>query len=298
VAQAKRFGSHPVSARSAPFVVLGAGGFIGTALVAWLESRDHRVHAVTRAAVPALLAARQPCGHVIDCIGLNGHFRSRPIDAAKAHVGVVARCLSELRFESFLLLSSTRVYRHACATHEDTALPSLPADPADLYNLTKLAGEALCLSDRRPAVRVVRLSNVHGPGMPAETVLGAALRDGLPTGSVVFHQGPGSTRDYVSIASVVRLLPAIATVGQDRIYNVAAGSNTSHATIADRLRKDLGWQVRFVAEAPTVRLLPIDTSRLDAEFGPASGNLTDDLTSLLTLDQESQCSPLTRPAAA
>jgi nucleoside-diphosphate-sugar epimerase len=105
----------------------------------------------------------------------------------------------------------------------------------------------------------------------------------LPTGSVVFHQGPGSTRDYVSIASVVRLLAAIATVGQDRIYNVAAGSNTSHATIADRLRKDLGWQVRFVAEAPTVRLLPIDTSRLNAEFGPASGNLTDDLTSLLTL---------------
>lgn len=94
---------------------------------------------------------------------------------------------------------------------------------------------------------------------------------------------PRLTRDYVSIASVVRLLPAIATVGQDRIYNVAAGSNTSHATIADRLRKDLGWQVRFVAEAPTVRLLPIDTSRLNAEFGPASGNLTDDLTSLLTL---------------
>jgi nucleoside-diphosphate-sugar epimerase len=298
VAQAKRFGSHPVSARSASFVVLGAGGFIGTALVAWLESRDHRVHAVTRAAIPALLAARQPCGHVIDCIGLTGHFRSRPIDAAEAHVSVVARCLSELQFESFLLLSSTRVYRHAFATHEGAALPSLPADPSELYNLTKLAGEALCLSDRRPAVRVVRLSNVYGPGMPAETFLGAVLRDGGPTGSVLFHQGPGSTNDYVSIASVVRLLPAIATMGRDRIYNLAAGSNTSHATIADRLRNDLGWEVRFAAEAPTVRLLPIDTARLDAEFGPASGNLTDDLPSLLTLDQESQCSPLTRPAAA
>ena len=51
MAQAKRFGSHPVSARSAPFVVLGAGGFIGTALVAWLESRGHLVHAVTIAVV-------------------------------------------------------------------------------------------------------------------------------------------------------------------------------------------------------------------------------------------------------
>jgi nucleoside-diphosphate-sugar epimerase len=279
-------------------MVLGAGGFIGTALVAWLESQDHRVHAVTRAAIPALFASRQPCGHVIDCIGLTGNYRSRPIEAAEAHVGVVARCLSELRFESFLLLSSTRVYCHACATHEGTALPSLPADPSELYNLTKLAGEALCLSDRRPAIRVVRLSNVYGPGMPADTFLGALLRTGRPTGSVLFHQGPGSASDYVSIASVVRLLPAIATEGRHRIYNLAAGSNTSHATIADRLRKNIGWEVRFAAEAPTVALLPIDTSRLDAEFGPASGNIAEDLPTLLTLDQECQCSPSTRPAAA
>jgi nucleoside-diphosphate-sugar epimerase len=113
-----------VSVRSPSFTILGAGGFIGSALVAWLESRDRLVHAVTRAALPALLAARQPCDHVIDCIGLTGDFRSRPTDTAHAHVGLVARCLSELRFESFLLLSSTRVYRRAEATDEDAALPS------------------------------------------------------------------------------------------------------------------------------------------------------------------------------
>ena len=50
-------------------MILGAGGFIGAALVAWLESRDHLVHAVTRGALPALLAGRRHCGHVIVCIG-------------------------------------------------------------------------------------------------------------------------------------------------------------------------------------------------------------------------------------
>jgi nucleoside-diphosphate-sugar epimerase len=280
-------------------MILGAGGFIGSALVAWLESLDYLVHPVTRTALPALLAERRPCGHVIYCIGLpGGLFRSRPLDTAEAHVGLVARCLSELRFSSFLLLSSTRVYRRASATHEEAALPSLPADPSDLYNLTKLAGEALCLTDRRPSIRVARLSNVYGPGMPPETFLGEVLREGQLTGDVLFRQGPDSAKDYVSVAAVVRMLPAIATGGRHRIYNLAAGCNTSHATIANRLREDLGWQVRFEAEAPTVQLMPIDTSRLAAEFGPASSSLSADLPTLLAVERESQCSPSTRLAAA
>ncbi len=279
-------------------MILGAGGFIGSALVAWLESRGHLVHAVTRSALPALLAGRRHCGHVIVCIGLTGDFRSRQIETAEAHVGIVARCLSELRLESFLLLSSTRIYRRSSATHEDAALTSLPADPSDLYNLTKLAGKSLCLTDRRQAIRVARLSNVYGPGMPHETFLGEVLREGRMTGGVLFRQGPGSAKDYVSVASVVRMLPAIATEGRHRIYNVAAGHNTSHATIAQRLRQSLGWQVRFEAEAPTVQLMPIDTSRADAEFGPTSSSLSADLPTLLAREQESQCSPSTRPAAA
>src|SRR4051794_27506323 len=105
-----------------PFTILGAGGFIGSALVAWLESQDQVVHAVTRASLPALLAGRQPSGHVIDCVGLTGDFRTRPLETAEAHVGLVARCLAALQFDSFLLLSSTRVYARADATHEDTAL--------------------------------------------------------------------------------------------------------------------------------------------------------------------------------
>jgi nucleoside-diphosphate-sugar epimerase len=279
------------------FTVLGAGGFIGAALVAWLESRDHLVHPITRASLPALLATRRSCGHVIDCVGVTGNVRGRSLDAVDAHAGLVARCLSELRFESFLLLSSTRVYRRAVTTHEDVALPVLPVDPSDLYTLTKLVGEALCLSDPRQTVRVVRLSNVYGIGMRNETFLGAVMHEGRRTGAVLFRQSPASAKDYVSAASVVRRLPEIATDARQRIYNLAAGGNTSHAAIADRLRES-GWQVRFEAGAPTVQSQPIDTRRLDVEFGPSSSNLTTDLPTLLALAQDSQCSPLTSHLAA
>lgn len=282
---------------STAFTVLGASGFVGGALVAALERAGHRVRPVTRGALPALLETRRNAGHVIDCIGLTGDFRARPHDTAEAHVGITARCLAGLHFDSFLFLSSTRVYAHAAATREDTRLPCDSADPSELYNLTKLAGEALCLADPRPAVRVVRLSNVYGSFMPTDTFLGQLLREGGAAGTVRFLQSAQSTKDYVSLAQVTRLLPAIAAGGRHRLYNLAAGINTSHASIAVALRRCFGWHVAFAPGAPTVRFPPIDTARLTVEFGAALSNLSADLATLVADGQEIQCSPSMSEAA-
>lgn len=287
-----------MSATRQTFTIIGASGFIGASLAAWLESQDQVVHAVTRASLPALLAGRRPAGHVINCVGVTGDFRGRLLETAEAHVGLVARCLAELQFDSFLLLSSTRVYSRASATKEDSTLAAVPADPSDLYNVTKLAGEALCLSDSRSAVRVARLSNVYGLGMPAETFLGQVLREGQETGCVTFRQSPSSGKDYVSLATVVRLLPAITVAGVHRLYNVAAGGNTSHAEVAHALRDIAGWRTRFALDAPTVRQPAIDVTRLDAEFKPTASNLVADIPTLLALAQERQCSPSMKHMAA
>ncbi|MEJ0019677.1 MAG: NAD-dependent epimerase/dehydratase family protein [Acetobacteraceae bacterium] len=237
----------------ATFTILGAGGFIGGTLAASLRRQGWRVQAVTRASLPLLLAGQRHAGHVIDCIGLTADFRSRPLETAEAHVGLVARCLAELRFSSFLLLSSTRVYSRAGATREDAAVPILATDPSDLYNVTKLAGEALCLSDPRAGSRVVRLSNVFGIGMPDTAFLGQVLREGRASGTARFCQSPESAKDYISIAAVLRLLPAIAMSGQHRLYNVATGRNTSHGAIAARCTKSPAGRSPFAPNAPTVQ---------------------------------------------
>jgi len=270
-----------MSASTATFTILGADGFIGGALVAWLESEERVVHAITRAALPALLASRRPAGHVIDCIGLGGDVQERPLELAEAHVGLVARCLAQLRFESFLLLSSTRVYGQDGAAHEDAVLSATPADPSGLYEVTKLAGEALCLADPCRTTRVARLPDVYGIRMPAWTFLGRLLREGRANGSVVFRESAVSSRDYVSVAAVVRLLTLIATAGRSRIYNVASGHNTSHAEIAECLYTIAGWHTEFAPSAPVVRQPPIDTTRLETEFGSATSNLLGDLPGLL-----------------
>jgi hypothetical protein len=114
----------------------------------------------------------------------------------------------------------------------------------------------------------------------------------------VLREAAGSAKDYVSIAAVVRLLSAIATAGGYRTYNLAAGSNTSHAAIACCLHNIAGWRIGFTPNAPAVGYPPIDTTRLDTEFWPTRSNLVADLPTLLTLAQDCQCSPSTRHVAA
>jgi nucleoside-diphosphate-sugar epimerase len=280
------------------FTIIGAGGFIGSALVAWLQSQGETVHPVTRAPLSALLGGRRDTGHVIDCAGLTGDAQATSLELSEAHIGLVAHCISELHFASFLLLSSTQVYGSALDTREDAVLAVSPLEPAALYRVTKLAGEAVCLADPRPGVRVVRLSNVYGRGMSAHGLLGRLLRQGQATGDITFPESAASATDHVNIAEVVRLLPTIATMGRQRLYNLAAGHNVSHAAIASRLHDLTGWRVGFAPGAPTQRPSPIDTGRLASEFGAPASNVMADLPTLVDLAQDSQCSPSMSHAAA
>ena len=254
------------------FTVLGATGTIGQALTQHLRASGHVVQPIGRNELAGILADREPCGHVINCIGLTGDFRSRPLATADAHVTVTAQCLASLRFKSFLYLSSTRVYARAGDTGEAAELPCLPSDPSDLYNLTKLAGEALCLTDDRPVVRVARLSNVFSAPPSPDTFLGQIVSEGMATGHVRFRQAAGSAKDYISLDTVVRLLPAITRWGRRRLYNVASGANVTHGTIADILSHHRGWDVRFMPGAPRMTFAPIDVSHITAEFPALAAN--------------------------
>ncbi|WP_119967464.1 NAD-dependent epimerase/dehydratase family protein [Simplicispira lacusdiani] len=247
------------------FTVLGASGYIGSRLVARLRADGHEVWAPQRGA-PELLT--RPLGHVLYCIGLTGDFRSRPFDTVQAHVGLLAEVLQHARFDSLLYLSSTRVYMGAADTGEDTALAVRPQDPSYLYNLSKLAGEALCHACGRAGVRVARLSNVIGPGMDADSgnFIASLWRDARQ-GYVLLQSAPESAKDYVHIEDVVGILPRIALQGRAATYNVASGVQTRHAQWLQWLADKTGCRWEVAAQAPLQQFPPIRVERLRAEFG-------------------------------
>lgn len=245
------------------FTVLGAQGRIGRRLVAHLRGRGQTVFAPDRDD-PAV--TRRALGHVIYAIGVAGDFRLRPIDTVQAHVGVLAALFARADFESLLYLSSTRVYSGAAHGREDAPITVDSTDPSDLYNLSKLMGESLCLHGGRQRVRVARLSNVVTGEDDGDTFVGALRREALG-GRIVLRTAPESAKDYVHVGDVVELLPRIAREGREPIYNVASGVQLSHREWIEALQAATGCAVEVVPGAPLQRFPPIDIARIRHEFG-------------------------------
>lgn len=248
----------------ARFTIFGASGFIGGTVARSLEASGHEVLCLGRADWPESAVS---LGHGIFAIGLTANFRDNLTATARAHVSVLCDALDRYSYDSFLYLSSTRVYMGAESTSEDAPLV-VPIDPVDrVYNLSKLTGESLCLARGASTFRVARIANVVGPGDAAVNFLPSLLDDVRRNGHVLIRSGRDSAKDYIDVGDVSRLLEEIALRGNHRLYNVASGVNVSNRQIAALLEARLGARVEFARGAPTLTYPVVNTTRIREEFG-------------------------------
>lgn len=247
--------------------VAGGSGFIGTALVACLREMGAEVAVPDRAA----LAGGPPpggWGMMVWAAGLTADFRQRPLDTVAAHVADLNAVIGRGGMEGILYLSSTRVYQRADRASEAAALPCRSEDPSDLYNLTKLTGEALCLSSGVGRVKIARLSNVTGPGEAArQTFLGALCREAR-AGGITLQSAPGSLKDYLWIDDAARVLAGMATDDSTGILNVAGGRQIAHRDWAVTLARQAGAALEMPDGLPETSFPPIETARMCRRYGP------------------------------
>jgi nucleoside-diphosphate-sugar epimerase len=260
------------------FTVLGASGFIGSHIVAELRRRGVETAAPQRYEWDDAL--RREAGHVIYCAGLTADFRVRGLDAVRAHVCRLLDVLAGGGFLSLLYLSSARLYLGGQSGSESSTFVVDPRRSSDLYNLSKLTGESLCLSRGDARIRVARLSNVYGPDWRSDNFLMSVIRAGSEQGAVEMHTALESRKDYISIEEAVPLLIAIAERGKHDVYNVASGVSTSNSEIAGALER-LGVRVTVRTDAPVVAFPALDTSRIGEEFWLAHRAVTADLPQLI-----------------
>ena len=252
------------------FTVVGANGFIGSALKAMLHTQDFNVFAPTRGANELFT---MPLGHVIYAAGVTADFRTRPFDTHRANTCLVADLLERAEFESLLYLSSARIYRHAENSVEDALIYVQPGDREDLYDLTKLTGEAICHASGRDSVRVVRLTNVVGPDFSSQNFLFDLIRSACETGQIDLRSAPDSAKDYVLLHDVLGILPRIATTGRHSCYNLGSGRNLTHAELLEPILAITGARLVVRDDAPKSVVPPINIARLQNEFGFQSSSV-------------------------
>ena len=148
------------------FTIFGASGFIGSNLTAHLYSKGYSVVTPKR---KELLDPQESLGHVVYAIGMTGNFHSRPVETIDAHVNVLSKFLKKYKYESWLYLSSTRLYGLSEGLYSEEDKINVFPGKDSIYDISKLLGESLCLSTQRPDVRIARLSNVYGVGQSSST---------------------------------------------------------------------------------------------------------------------------------
>jgi nucleoside-diphosphate-sugar epimerase len=261
------------------FTVLGAGGFIGRNLVGYLRNDGHEVWTPSRDNLEVL---SEPLGTVFYCIGLTADFRKRPLDTVEAHVCVLNRLLQKANFDRMIYLSSTRVYLGLNGlVSEDVSLKANPHEFSDLYNLSKLMGESICLHSGQDVV-VARLSNVVGLNFESENFIFDLIREACDKGVIQLRSAAESVKDYVLVTDVIRSLHALANhKNPKRIYNVASGRNLSNGQICDLIAKaeDCRWEV--LAETPIQAFPHIDISLARQELGLDPIDVLDVLSELI-----------------
>jgi len=262
--------SIPVS--PVKFTVLGGKGFIGSNLIARLKEDGHQVFAPLQI-TPEVLKTKH--GHLIYSIGLTSDFRKRPLDTMQAHVCILRDLLEQTEFDSLTYLSSTRVYHRSDSTNESSSLRLSPENPDDLYNISKLAGESLCLHSGRPNVKIARLSNIVGYRKDSDLFIDQLLHEITANKTLTLKSSLSSEKDYLYINDAINTIISLTTSTATGCFNVASGNNISNQTIIDHLKKNFEFELSISDNAPAIEFMPIDISKLKNIFAVESAQFAE-----------------------
>ena len=245
------------------FSIFGFNGFVGTNIVDFLREQKIKCDEID---INDPQIFEKNLGHVIYCIGVTGDFKDRPFDTVESHVCLLQKILKKCKFESFLYLSSTRVYLNSTSTNETERLLVNPNNLDNLYNISKIMGESLCFSSHQQNVRVARLSNVIGNNKNQNDFISSIIHDALYNKKIILHTTSTSEKDYVSIDDVVKCLKNISLYGNKKIYNIASGKNTKVIKIINEIKQIINCEVIFADNLIEQSFPIINIQRIQEEF--------------------------------
>ncbi len=281
------------------YVVLGADGFIGSAVVRaalgtgaavtalcardpWrlAEIKDTRLQ---RVAAPGWhqAAFADRLGAWLDGADAFVHLGYAPpppgLDPAaredherRVNAGATVALAAAAGDVPFVFASSADVYGawQDVAVAEDT-----PADPSTPYAAAKLEAEG-GLGDH---ATVLRVATVYGPGELVPRAIPSFIKAGLAGGKAVLHGGGRDVKDYVPAGAVAEAFVAATARppgGGKRVFNIGSGVGRSTAEVLAAVGRVLGAEPAAEdvpsPRAPSRLVVAPDRARAELAFDPGA----------------------------
>ena len=204
-----------------------------------------------------------------------------------AHVCILKNILDNYKFDSLLYISSGRIYYNMDSTFEENHFSINPNLKNDLYNISKLQGESLCLSLNNPKIKIIRPSNVVGKSGPPNLFITSIIKEAIKTGKIILHSTLDSQKDYVYIDDLVHLIPKIIFSDKFQIYNIASGHNTLSSEIINEIIRLTNCKLEIATDAKKFTFTKINTDRIKNEFNFVPIKITDKIEELVKFYQSS-----------
>lgn len=231
-------------------VVVGANGFLGSALVNKLLNEDFEVIAVYHAnhdkinLKAKLFTNEEVLNSVIQpdfIFYLSGNYA-----ASESQLQEINETLSQyvMRFTTakMVYVSSTNVYGSTPGVITENA----PYTNPGLYAQSKLEGEILVKTMKRFAI--IRLTYIYGPGITNNSFIPAIIHSAKEHKKITLFGKGAREQDYIYIDDAVSLCVASALQNDNHIYLGATGISVSNKQVAEEIKKHVECSIEFTGE--------------------------------------------------
>ncbi len=244
------------------YTIFGHTGFLGNNIARYLKNNNQNCFLPKK---NQFLFSKN-LNNVIYCIGKDNVFED-PTNSIEANLKILAKIIKKNKFESFLYISTTRLYLNSNKTSEEDVIKINPFSKEYFFNCLKLASENFCLSQKNKKIKIARLSNLYGDFFKSQTyLLPTLLRDSVNKKTINISINKNSKKNYLYVDDAIKIIIKIATKGKHRLYNVASDRQYSLNTIAKKIQKMTNCKIKYKNQKIKYNEPIINIKKIKKEF--------------------------------
>ncbi len=222
------------------YIIYGANGFMGSNIASYLRKKKLKV------ITPNKKQILNTKGVVIYCVGSDDWFGNPLKNYESNFVHLYNVIKSHTKFESFVFLSSTRVYldsKKKLISEDDDLI--LNTTSRYKFNSQKIICENFLLSQNKN-IKIIRLSNVYGKQNEQKTFLPSLIKDAVKKNKINIQLNINSSKDYIYLDDALRGIYLLAKNKKAHgIFNLAYGKNFKVKDIIKIIKKETKCNIKF-----------------------------------------------------